>query len=132
MQRRRRRGQKNTSAGDWSGKSRSNANVEQQQQIERTKRRWEFLSDRIETFERADKIDQFLHHLRSSLSENEQLGTQMRELIDWAKRYSESVRKACTAGEIDKALVDAELFKPRRPLLVSLSLSGIIIERSSI
>ena len=36
----------------------------------------------------------------------------MRELIDWAKRYSEGMRKACTAVEIDKALVDAELFKP--------------------
>lgn len=36
----------------------------------------------------------------------------MRELIDWAKRYSESMRKACTAGEIDNALAAAELFTP--------------------
>jgi hypothetical protein len=36
----------------------------------------------------------------------------MRELIDWSRRYSDGMRKACTAVEIDKALADAELFKP--------------------
>lgn len=35
-------------------------NIEQQQQqIERSKRRWEFLSDRIEALERAEKINTF-------------------------------------------------------------------------
>jgi hypothetical protein len=36
---------------------RERRNIERQQQIERTKRRWEFLSDRIEALERAEKID---------------------------------------------------------------------------
>lgn len=31
----------------------------EQQQIERSKRRWEFLSDRIEALERAEKINTF-------------------------------------------------------------------------
>ncbi len=69
-------------------------------------------ASRVKLKARAEKIDQFLHHLRSSLSGNKQLGTQVSEFIDWAKRYSDRMRKACTAGEINKALVNAELFKP--------------------
>lgn len=62
------------------------------------------------TLERADKINQFLHQLESGLSENAQLGAHLSDLIDWATQYFDSMRKACTAGEIDRVLVDAELF----------------------
>jgi hypothetical protein len=87
-------------------------NIELKQQIERNKRRWEFLSDRIEALERAEKIDQFLHHLRSGPWQTEQLGAHVRELIAWAERYAANMRGACTAEQIDQALLDTELFKP--------------------
>jgi DNA repair exonuclease SbcCD ATPase subunit len=95
---------------EWQEQERRN--IERQQQIERNKRRWEFLSDRIEALERAEKIDRFLHHLRKNLSETQQVGAHVRELIDWAERYAASMRKACTASEIDRVLGDTDLFRP--------------------
>jgi hypothetical protein len=93
---------------EW--REREQRRIEQQQQIERNKKRWTFVADKIQTLERAEKIDRFVQHVTSTSSESYPLGENVRRLIDWAKRYSGLLKAACTASELD-SVADKDLFE---------------------
>jgi hypothetical protein len=85
--------------------------IEQQQQIERNKKRWTFVSDKIQALERAEKIDRFVQHVASTGSESNPLGENARRLVDWARRYSDLLKSTCTGSEIDRD-AEEDLFGP--------------------
>jgi hypothetical protein len=94
---------------EW--REREQRRIEQQQQIERNKKRWTFVSDKIQALERAEKIDRFVQHVASTSSEFNPLAENVRRLIDWARRYSGLLKSVCAASELDSG-VDKDLFGP--------------------
>jgi len=85
--------------------------IEQQDQVGRNKKRWKFLSERIQSLERAEKIDRLLQYIESTSLGRNPLGESVRRLIDWAKSYSSVLKSVCDPSELDRVLEDEELFR---------------------
>jgi hypothetical protein len=86
--------------------------IEKQEQVGRNRKRWKFVSERIRSLERADKIDRFVQYIESACSAKNSVGENVRRFIDWAKAYSSVLKSVCDPSELDRALEDDELFKP--------------------
>jgi hypothetical protein len=86
--------------------------IEQQEQVGRNRKRWKFVSERILSLERADKIDRFVRHIESACSATNSVGENVRRFIDWAKAYSSVLKSVCDPSELDGVLETEELFKP--------------------
>src|ERR1700722_9034582 len=56
--------------------------IEQQQHVERNRKRWKFLSERILSLERADQIDRFVRYLETACSATNSVGENVRRFID--------------------------------------------------
>jgi hypothetical protein len=86
--------------------------IEKQEQVGRNRKRWKFVSERILSLERADKIDRFVQYIESACSATNSVGENVRRFIDWAKAYSSVLKSVCDPSELDRVLEDEELFRP--------------------
>jgi hypothetical protein len=86
--------------------------IEKREQVERNRKRWKFVSERILSLERADKIDRFVRHIESACSATNSVGENVRRFVDWAKAYSSVLKSVCDPSELDGVLENEELFRP--------------------
>jgi hypothetical protein len=86
--------------------------IEKREQVERNRKRWKFVSERIRSLERADKIDRFVQYIESACSAKNSVGENVRRFVDWAKVYSSVLKSVCDPSELDRVLEEDELFKP--------------------
>jgi hypothetical protein len=111
MPQRKRRPEKSRSgAREW--REEEERRIEQRQKIARNKERWKFLSERIQTLERADKIDRFLEHIAKTGADGNPPGENVRRLIVWGRRYSGLLKSSCAASKLENVLENKDLFKP--------------------
>jgi hypothetical protein len=73
--------------------------IGKQAQVERNRKRWKFVSERILSLERADKIDRFVQYIESACSATNSVGQNVRRCIDWAKAYSNVLKSVCDLSE---------------------------------
>jgi len=91
--------------------------IEKREQVERNRKRWKFVSERILSLERADKIDRFVRYIESACAATNSVGENVGRFIDWAKAYSSVLKSVCDPSELEKVLEDEELFRP--PIVVT-------------
>jgi hypothetical protein len=73
--------------------------IEKQEQVERNRKRWKFVSERILSLERADRVDRFVRYIEGACSATNSVGDNVKRFIDWAEAYSSVLKSVCDPSE---------------------------------
>jgi hypothetical protein len=92
---------------EWHDAERRRSEEQERRRIEES--RWKFLAERIESLERAERIEGFVEAARAQLT-NIDGAPQLDRFLDWSRNYAARLRAVCPPGNLSDALSAACLF----------------------
>jgi hypothetical protein len=72
------------------------------------RKRVEFLMERTDIFEEAERLSRFLAHMRRT-SRADRSG-KMQEFLKWGNAHIASLRQSCTADAVDDDVAESDLW----------------------